>query len=147
MRTGDIQALLTVRVGATLMSVWIGNLTRDQTSPHGRTLGEKVRERKGRADPIITFHDQPRANSRINDNYCVNVLKAGLLAGSKQTLKSVQLTETPNVIEKTIDIQIPQTQSVDFSVVNLAHIAKGHSQKKDRCKSRCKLLPSKEKKL
>ena len=30
-----------------------------------------------------------------------------------------------------IDIQTQQYQSVNFSVVNLAHIAKGHSQKKD----------------
>ena len=64
--------------------------------------------------------DQPRARSSINDNYCVNVLKAGLLARSQQTLKSFQLTEIPKVIRKTIDIETPQTQSVDFSVVNLA---------------------------
>ena len=38
------------------------------------------------------------------------------------------LPETP---KKTIDIQTPQTQSVKFSVVNLAHIAERHLQKKD----------------
>ena len=59
----------------------------------------------------------------------VNVLKTGLLAWSKETLKCVHLTETPSV--KTIDTQTLKNLSVNFSVVNLAHIAEGHSQEKD----------------
>ena len=56
------------------------------------------------------------------------MLKARLLAGSRGTVNCVLSPETRR---KTLDIQTPQTQVVNFSVVNLAHIAEGHLQKKD----------------
>ena len=59
------------------------------------------------------------------------MLKVGLLAGSKQTVKFCHLPETPKVVRKTLDIQTPQTLIVKFPVVNLAYIADGHLQKKD----------------
>ena len=56
------------------------------------------------------------------------MLKAGLLARSRRTEQCVVSPEAPR---RTLDIQTPQTSVVNCSVVNLAHIAKGHSQKKD----------------
>ena len=71
--------------------------------------------RKERVDLQSTPHDQPRTSSPISDNYYANVLMAGLLAGSL----------------KAMNFQTPQTSFVNLSIVNLAHIAKGHSQNKD----------------
>ena len=56
------------------------------------------------------------------------MLKAGLLAESRKTVKCCQFSETPRTTTETIDIQTPQTLSVNLPVVNLAHIL--HSQKK-----------------
>ena len=60
------------------------------------------------------LHDQPRASSRINDNYCVTKLQARLLAGSPST-------------EKTIDTLL----NVKYHVAPSVHSAPGHSQKKE----------------
>ena len=50
------------------------------------------------------------------------------MAGGGRTVNCAYLPETPR---KTLDIQTPQTQFVNSFIVNLAHIAEGHSQKKD----------------
>ena len=60
-----------------------------------------------------THLDQPRASSRINDNYCVTKLQARLLAGSPPP-------------SQTID-----TLNVKFHVVSNVHSAPGHSQKRE----------------
>ena len=60
-------------------------------------------------------HDQPRASSRINDNYCVTKLRARLLAGS-----------TP---KKTLTVQSVKTH-VNLNVVNHVHSATVHPQRK-----------------
>ena len=59
-------------------------------------------------------HDQPRASSRINDNYCVIKLQAQLLAGglgSKQTIDTFL--------------------NVNYHVVPSVHPVPGHSQKRE----------------
>ena len=48
------------------------------TNPPGRVLDHIIRAKKVRARPLITHPDRPMVSSPINDNYCVNVLKAGL---------------------------------------------------------------------
>ena len=55
-----------------------------------RLSDHAVRARDARASLLTTHPDWPRVSSPINDNYCVNVLKAGLLAGSRQTVKCYQ---------------------------------------------------------
>ena len=60
-----------------------------------------------------THLDQPRASSRINDNYCVTKLQARLLAGS-------------SLPSQTID-----NLNVKFHVVSNVHSAPGHSQKRE----------------
>ena len=59
--------------------------------------------------------DQPRASSRINDNYCVTSLRARLLAES-----------TP---KETLTVQSLKTH-VNLNVVNHVHSATGHPQRK-----------------
>ena len=77
----------------------------------GRTLVvDSSRKERGRR--LITLHDQPRANSRINDNYCVTRLQARLLAGS-------------NTPVRTLD-----NLNLNLNVVSV-HTAPGHSQKKE----------------
>ena len=49
------------------------------TSQHGRTLG-RVGTGNQEAKLQVILHDQPRASSRINDNYCVTKLQTRLLA-------------------------------------------------------------------
>ena len=58
-------------------------------------------------------HDQPRASSRINDNYCVTKLQAQLLAGSPSP-------------QQTIDTCL----NVKYHVALSVHTAPGHSPKK-----------------
>ena len=54
--------------------------TPDLRNPHGKPLaGSSSREVEDVPPP---HHDQPRASSRINDNYCVTKLQPRLLAGS-----------------------------------------------------------------
>ena len=62
--------------------------------------------------PLI-HHDQPRASSRINDNYSIAKLQTGLLAGS------IPQEQTMN------------TLNANFPVVQVATTVPGHSQKKD----------------
>ena len=61
-----------------------------------------------------TTHDQPRASSPINDNYCLNKLQEGLLAGSQNSTQ-----------EQTMNTH------VNFHVVKVVHAAPGHSQKRE----------------
>ena len=94
-------------------------------------MGKDVRGKT--SDALLTSHpDQPRASSPINDNYCVKVLQAGLLAGSKQP--------TP---EKTVNSLLPKTL-VNSVVVNPVLTAPGLSQRKicpgmSGCYQKCKL--------
>ena len=55
-----------------------GNLPTSRIDQHGRILaGDTIRK------PEATIpHNQPRASSPINDNYCEDKLQKGLLAGS-----------------------------------------------------------------
>ena len=72
-----------------------------------------------------THHDRPRASSPINDNYCLNVLKAGLLAGSKKT-KPLSVTRVS---------QCDHSDTTEFkcklACCKFCNIAEGHLQKKD----------------
>ena len=61
-----------------------------------------------------TPHDLPRASSPTNDNYFVDKLQEGLLAGSQPTSQ-----------EQTID------NFVNFHVAKVVHSAPGHSQKRE----------------
>ena len=61
-----------------------------------------------------SHHDQPRASSRINDNYCVTKLQTRLLAGSTP--------QTLNTGSK-LNVKLP--------VASHVHTALGHSQKKE----------------
>ena len=88
-------------------------ITGNQTALHGRTLQTRDRVRRIKAKPLTTPRDQPRASSPINDNYFVNSLQEGLLAGSKT------LTQ-----EKTINV-------VNCHVVTDVPFAPGHSQKRE----------------
>ena len=60
-------------------------------------------------------HDQPRASSRINDNYCVTKLRARLLAGS--------------TLRETLTVQSIKTH-VNLNVVNHVPSTTGHPQRK-----------------
>ena len=103
-------------VGTTLMKDKIrGRSTRTQAqiNPPGKLLegsspgGEQV-------VLLLTHHDQPRASSRINDNYCVTKLQTRLLAGS-----------TPQTIDTCLKL------NVKLAVVSHVHTSPGHSQKKE----------------
>ena len=104
------------KVGTTLMKGktrgWLTG-TPDLRNPHGKPLaGSSSREVEDVPPP--SHHDQPRASSRINDNYCVTKLQPRLLAGS-----------------------IPQTMNtglnlnVKLPVASHVHSAPGHSQKRE----------------
>ena len=57
------------------------NIKQDRTA--WKNISSHGQSRRGKEN--INIHpDQPRASSPINDNYCVNDLQAGLVAGSKQ---------------------------------------------------------------
>ena len=64
--------------------------------------------------PPPSHHDQPRASSRINDNYCLTKLQPRLLAGS---------------ILQTINTGL--NLNVKLPVASHVHSAPGHSQKKE----------------
>ena len=90
-----------------------GNLIpRNRTDRPGKTSSHRANIDEGRENTSIP-HDQPRARSRINDNYCVTKLRARLLAGSthKETLTF-------------------QDTVVKLNVVNHALSATGHPQRK-----------------
>ena len=104
------------RVGTTHMNAKTrGRSTKiqDQTNLTGKLLegnspgGEKV------ALPL-THHDQPRASSRINNNYCVTKLQTRLLAGG-----------SPQTIDTCIK------SNVKHPVVSNVHTAPMHSQKRE----------------
>ena len=79
---------------------------------HGRRL---ARNSPGEAEVTLplTHPNQPRASSRINDNYCVTQVNTQLLAGSSP----------PSQTLKTLYVKQP--------VVSHVHSAPGHSQKKE----------------
>ena len=105
----------TRRADITPMNVQIGSLTlRNRTDRHGKTYPLTASTDAGKENISIP-HDQPRASSRINDNYYVTSLKARLLAGS-----------TP---KETLTVQSLKT-NVNLNVVNHVHSATGHPQRK-----------------
>ena len=104
------------KVGTTLMKGKTkGRLTGtpDLRNPPGKPLaGNSSRE----AEDVLplSHRDQPRASSRINDNYCVTKLQARLLAGS-----------IPQTINTGLNL------NVKLPVASHVHSAPGHSQKKE----------------
>ena len=104
------------KVGTTLMKGKIrGRLTGtpDLRNPHGKPLaGSSSREVEDVPPP--SHHDQPRASSRINDNYCVTKLQPRLLAGS-----------IPQTINTVLNL------NVKLPVASHVHSAPGHSQKRE----------------
>ena len=87
--------------------------TESPTALLGKILATEDRGREVEARPPTTPRDQPRASSPLNDNYFVNSLQEGLLAGS-QTL--------------------PQKETLNFAkfhVVKSIPSAPGHSQKRE----------------
>ena len=112
----DTLDLHTTRVSTTHVNARTrGRLTeiQGQISQLGRlSAGDSLR--KQRVAPPLTHHDQPRASSRINDNYCVTKLQTRLLAGStppRQTMNTLL--------------------NVDLPVVKVAITVPGLSQKKE----------------
>ena len=108
-----------VRVGTTHMSTQRGRTrgrTPRMTDPLGRTLA-KALSRNPRGSLPVTHHDQPRASSPLNDNYCITMLQRGLLAWSQ------------NFTGQTLDTC--QSLNVNYHVVPVVHSAPGHSQKRE----------------
>ena len=87
--------------------------TPDLRNPHGKPLaGSSSREVEDVPPP--SHHDQSRASSRINDNYCVPKLQPRLLAGS-----------IPQTINTGLNL------NVKLPVASHVHSAPGHSQKRE----------------
>ena len=87
--------------------------TLDRINPPGKQVaGNSSREEEVVVPP--SHHDQPRASSRINDNYCVTKLQPRLLAGS--------IPQTINTGSK-LNVKLP--------VASHVHTAPGHSQKRE----------------
>ena len=84
-----------------------------RTALLGRILVTGANRRKENPKPLTTHRDQPRASSPINDNYFVNRVQEGLLAGSKTLPQDLTLN------------------SVNCGVVKVVRSAPGHSQKKE----------------
>ena len=63
-----------------------------------------------------TPHDQPRASSHINDNYCLNKLQERLLAGSSPPRQTIDTCTNLNV---------------NCHVVKVAQFAPRYSQKRE----------------
>ena len=82
---------------------------------HGRAL-ERVDIENPEGRPPVTPRNQPRASSRINDNYCVSPLQARLLAGSPSPRQTINTCSE---------------LSVNLNVVTPVLTVPGHSQKKD----------------
>ena len=104
------------KVGTTLMKGKIrGRLTGtpDQRNPPGKPLAGNSSEEE-EVVPPLSHHDQPRASSRINDNYCVAKLQTRLLAGS-----------IPQTINTGLNL------NVKLPVASHVHSAPGHSQKRE----------------
>ena len=92
----------TRRADITPMRGRIGSLTlRNRTDRPGKTSPLKASIDEGKENTGIP-HDQPRASSRINDNYCVTSLQARLLAGSthKKTLTFQDTVVNLNVVNQ-----------------------------------------------
>ena len=109
------------RVGTTLMKGLTkgrtGNLHTSWIDQHGKILaGDTIRKPEENLQTIP--HDQPRASSPINDNYFIDKLQGGLLAGS-------QLSTS----RQTMNIGL--ITHVDFPVVEVVHTVPGHSQRKE----------------
>ena len=117
MKREDTLALHVTRSVSSLMT----NRTEDRTgvrirkvtSQHGKILG-RVGTESLDPRPQLTPRDQPRANSLLNDNYCVTKLHTRLLAGS-----------TPQTIDSCTFLNVKPL------VVPNVHAAPGHSQKKE----------------
>ena len=92
----------------------IRNLTLENRTDQPGRISHTASIDAGRAS-VSTLHDQPRASSRINDNYCVTKLRARLPARS-----------TPR---KTVTVQSLETH-VRSNVVNHVHSATRHPQRK-----------------
>ena len=101
---------------------------RSRINQHGKTVGVMAKARDRETGPPISLHLRPRGSSPINDNYCLNVLEAGLLPRSKQTVNLYQLPQSPSVIRKAMNIRTRDSLSEDLSVINHVPIAKGLSQ-------------------
>ena len=87
---------------------------RNRTDRPGKTSHmASIEEEKA---SISTPHDQPRASSRINDNYCVTKLQAWLLAGSPLSTETIDTCSLVNAMPH---------------VVLNVHTAPGHSQKRE----------------
>ena len=115
---GNLLHIRVVKVGTTLMREWKRNQRVGRTGSRkdlpGRILGGA---NSGEAEESLqtSLPDQPRASSRINDNYCVTKLQARLLAGSSP--------------KKTLTVQSLQ-RHVKFPVANLVPSATGPPQRK-----------------
>ena len=92
-----------------------GQLTRtpDQRNPPGKPLAGNSSEEE-EVIPPLSHQDQPRASSRINDNYCVAKLQTRLRAGS-----------IPQTINTGLNL------NVKLPVASHVHSAPGHSQKRE----------------
>ena len=104
------------KVGTTLMKGRIrGRLTgtQDLTKTPGKPLEGNSSEEE-EVVPPLSHHDQPRASSRINDNYCVAKLQTRLVAGSK-----------PQTINTGLKL------NVKLPVASHVHTAPGYSQKRE----------------
>ena len=82
----------------------------------GRTLGRAATRNPRGSLPAI-HRDQPRASSPINDNYCIDKLQRGLLAGSQISTRQTSDTD--------------QSLNVNSHVVQAVHSVPGHSQKRE----------------
>ena len=87
--------------------------TQDRINPPGKPLEGNSSEEE-EVIPPLSHHDQPRASSRINDNYCVAKLQTRLLAGS-----------TPQTINSGLNL------NVKLPVASHVYSAPGHSQKRE----------------
>ena len=94
MRLEGNLVLLVVRHVSILMRNRTGDQisvrTRKGTSELGRTSG-RVGTGNQEAKLQVILHDQPRASSRINDNYCVTKLQTRLLAGSTTSTETLDI--------------------------------------------------------
>ena len=94
-----------------------GQITESRTDQHGRTSLHMVKA-EGVKENTSTHPDQPRASSHINDNYCVDKLQGGLLAGSKVSTPRQTLNTCLNL-------------NVNCHVAKVVHSVSGLSQRKD----------------
>ena len=105
------------KVGSTLMNAPTRGRTTGRIPDQRNQLGRQSAKdslRKARVALQTIPHDLPRASSSTNDNYFVDKLQEGLLAGSQPTAQ-----------EQTID------NYVNFHVAKVVHSAPGHSQKRE----------------